>query len=79
MSGSPIHVVEYLTTESGNSPFARWLEAVDIHASAKITTTLYRMEQGNFSHVKGGGSGVFEYRIDFGPAYRVHFGKDGKT
>jgi len=22
---------------------------------------------------------VFEYRIDFGPGYRVYFGKDGDT
>lgn len=28
---------------------------------------------------KGVGSGVFEYRIDFGPGYRVYFGKDGDT
>ena len=40
---------------------------------------MYRMEQGNFSNVKGVGSGVFEYRIDFGPGYRVYFGKDGET
>jgi putative addiction module killer protein len=37
------------------------------------------MELGNFSNVKGVGAGVFEYRIDFGPGYRVYFGKDGDT
>ena len=35
------------------------------------------MEQGNFSNVKAVGSGVFEYKIDFGPGYRIYFGKDG--
>ena len=37
-----------------------------------------RLECGNFSGVKGVGSGVFELRIDFGPGYRVYFGKDGE-
>ena len=36
-----------------------------------------RLELGNFSNVKGVGAGVFEHRIDFGPGYRVYFGKDG--
>jgi putative component of toxin-antitoxin plasmid stabilization module len=27
--------------------------------------------RGNFSNVKGVGSGVFEYRIDFGPGYHA--------
>jgi putative addiction module killer protein len=34
---------------------------------------------GNFSNVKGVGAGVFEVRLDFGPGYRVYFGKDGDT
>jgi putative addiction module killer protein len=44
-----------------------------------VTTALRRLELGNFSNVKGGGAGVFEYRIDSGPGYRVYFGKDGDT
>jgi putative addiction module killer protein len=36
------------------------------------------MEQGNYSNVKSVGSGVHECRIDFGPGYRVYFGKDGE-
>ncbi len=37
------------------------------------------MERGNFSNTKRVGAGVSEYRIDFGPGYRVYFGKDGDT
>jgi putative addiction module killer protein len=37
------------------------------------------LELGNFSNVRGVGGGVFECRIDFGPGYRVYFGKDGET
>ena len=44
-----------------------------------MTTALRRLELGNFSNVKGVGAGVFEYRIDFGPGYRVYCGKDGDT
>ncbi len=39
---------------------------------------LQRLAQGNLSNTKGVGSGVLEYRIDFGPGYRVYFGKDGE-
>lgn len=37
------------------------------------------MEQGNRSNTKRVGTGVHEYRIDFGPGYRVYFGMDGDT
>ena len=38
---------------------------------------LARLEQGNLSNVKPVGEGVLEYRIDWGPGYRVYFGRDG--
>jgi putative addiction module killer protein len=38
-----------------------------------------RPRQGNFSSVKGVETGVYESRIDFGPGYRIYFGKEGAT
>jgi len=63
--------------EKGNKLFAQWFEGLDAVAAARVTTALARMELGNFSNVKGVGSGVFERKIDFGPGYRIYFGKDG--
>jgi putative addiction module killer protein len=34
--------------------------------------------QGNLSNVKAVGGGVLGYKIDFGPGYRVYFGRDGE-
>jgi len=42
----------------------------------EVTIALYRIEQGNLSNTKGIG-GIFEYKIAFGPGYRVYFGRDG--
>lgn len=71
-----LDVREYLE-EDGTSPFADWLTALDATAAAKITVVLARIKQGNLSNAKGVGGGVLEYRLDFGPGYRVYFGRDG--
>lgn len=52
---------------------------MDVTARARIDVQIFRLEAGNFSAVKGIGSGVFELRMDFGPGYRVYFGRDGET
>ena len=69
-------VLEFLERD-GASPFGNWFVALDAIVAAKITTAVRRLELGNFSNVKGVAAGVFEYRIDFGPGYRLYFGKDG--
>lgn len=56
---------------------ASWFDRLNVTAAVKVATAVYRMEQGNISNVKGVGAGVCEYRIDFGPGYRIYFGKDG--
>ena len=71
-----LSIREYLD-RAGSSAFAGWFQTLDAVAAAKVTTAVRRLELGNFSNVKGIGAGVFEYRIDFGPGYRVYFGKDG--
>jgi putative addiction module killer protein len=64
--------------ERGNRRFANWLDTLDSAAAAKVTIALTRLERGNFSKTKGVGAGVYECKIDFGPGYRVYFGKDGE-
>lgn len=71
-----LQIREYIDTD-GRSRYAEWFHGLDARAAAKAATALVRMEQGNFSNVKGVGSGIFEYRMDFGPGYRIYFGKDG--
>ncbi len=68
-------VVEFV--KAGSSPFAKWFSDLDAHAAAKVTVALYRLEQGNYSSVRTVGKGVSEYRLDFGPGYRIYFGQEG--
>ena len=72
-----IELREY-ESPTGVSPFGRWFDDLHHRAAQKVTTALYRMRQGNFSNVKGVGKGVFEFRIRYGPGYRIYFGKDGE-
>ena len=73
-----ITIREYLDS-GGHSPFAKWFERLNAQAAAKVATGLIRIEQGNFSNTKGVGAGLYEFRIDFGPGYRIYLGKDGDT
>jgi len=72
-----IEVREYLDRQ-GRSPYKVWFDRLNAQAAAKVATAVTRLALGNMSNVKGVGSGVFELRIDFGPGYRVYFGKDGE-
>lgn len=71
-----LRVLEYLDGQ-GRSAYARWFDSLNHPAAAKVAAAVYQLAGGNFSNVKGVGSGVFERKIAFGPGYRVYFGKDG--
>jgi len=70
-------IVEYLTRD-GESPFSNWFNKLESRAAARVTTALTRLGMGNTSNVKSVGGGVREYKIDYGPGYRVYFGMDGR-
>ena len=71
-----IDVREYLAAD-GSSPYRKWFNSLNAQAAAKIAIAATRIEQGNLSNAKGVGAGLHEYGIDFGPGYRIYFGRDG--
>ena len=75
----PFIDIRHFVDPAGRSPFEQWFGRLDDVAAARVTTFLTRLGTGNWSNVKGVGAGVFEVKIDFGPGYRVYFGKDGET
>ena len=73
-----IRILEYLDL-GGRSTYATWIESLTHEAAAKVVEAVVRMSQGNFSNVRSVGAGVLARKIDFGPGYRIYFGRDGGT
>jgi putative addiction module killer protein len=69
-------VREYIDV-NGQSHFAKWFNRLNVQAAAKLSIALIRLENENLSNTKSVKGGVFEYRLEFGPGYRMYFGKDG--
>lgn len=76
MALTAVDLQEYCESD-GTSPFGEWFADLDPVAAAKVVIVVTRLSQGHFSKVKGVGGGVFEFVLDFGPGYRIYFGKDG--
>jgi putative addiction module killer protein len=70
-------IKEYI--ENGRSPFANWFDSLDAVTAARVDKYIRRLEAGNFGAAKSLHEGVFELKMDFGPGYRVYFGRDGKA
>jgi putative addiction module killer protein len=71
--------IEVLIYRRGSSaPFSDWLAVLrDARAVGIIRARLNRIRLGNFGDCKSVGNGVEELRIDFGPGYRVYYGREG--
>lgn len=68
--------LRYYQTSSFEQPFVEWLNGLhDGQARTRIEARLARVAVGNFGDVEPVGGGVLELRIDWGPGYRVYFGR----
>ena len=50
---------------------------MDSQAAAKVAIAIARLEIGNTSNIKWF-EGIGEYRINWGPGYRIYLAQDGK-
>ena len=64
---------------AGKNRYRAWFNDLDVAAAVKVTTAIERIAQGNRSSLEPVGEGVSEYKLDWGPGYRIYLGKDGET
>ncbi|NJM47060.1 MAG: type II toxin-antitoxin system RelE/ParE family toxin [Alkalinema sp. RU_4_3] len=71
-----MNVQEYVR-EDGSNPYRNWFDSLDEMAATKVAIVEARLALGNTSNVKWF-DGIGEYRIDWGPGYRVYLVQDGQ-
>ncbi|MFM8354891.1 MAG: type II toxin-antitoxin system RelE/ParE family toxin [Gammaproteobacteria bacterium] len=60
--------------------FATWLDRLeDARARVRVLARLDRIGLGNFGDYRAVGESVSEFRIDYGPGYRIYFTKRQAT
>jgi len=69
--------IEEYIRKDGTSPYEEWFMGLDTVVAAKITIVKLKMEQGNLSQVKWF-RGIGEFRLDWGPGFRIYIGRDGE-
>lgn len=64
----------------GKEPFTKWLHGLkDRRGRKTVLLRIQRVRSGIFGDCKSikGYRGLYELRIDYGPGYRIYFGKVG--
>lgn len=78
MDIAPI-TVYYYQTNAGRCPFKDWFNSLDVKIQQIVDARLTRIRRGLFGHAETLGGGLWEFKFDVGPGYRIYYGKVGKT
>ena len=62
-------------TERGKMPYQSWLSKLDRQIRAMINTRLDRVELGLFGDHEFLEKSIWEFKLHFGPGYRIYFSK----
>lgn len=77
---SLIKIIIY-STNTGKEPYSDWEDGLDKITQAVVKNRLDRIRLGNFGSAKmiQDGDGIWELILDYGPGYRIYFGKQRAT
>jgi putative addiction module killer protein len=71
--------IRHYINAAGKDVFDEWPTGLaDVRAQAKIAVRINRLAAGNSGDCKSLGQGLYEFRINWGPGYRVYYGMIGK-
>ena len=73
-----INIILY-TSNIGKQPFIEWQKKLDTKTKYIVAARLARIKNGNFGDCKPikGVKEIYEFRVDYGPGYRIYYGKKG--
>jgi putative addiction module killer protein len=70
--------IEFYETEKGRIPFIEWLESFkDETAKNLILARIQRLRLGLWGKWRIISRNIFEVKVNYGPGYRVYYGKKG--
>ena len=68
--------IEYYKAPNGTVPFDKWINNLsDVKGRAIVRIRLGRIFRGLFGDCKSIGTGLYELKVQYGPGYRIYFGR----
>ena len=73
------YILSIYQTETGSQPFSEWLVALkDKQAQKRIIKHLAKVQEGHLGVVSPLKDGVSEFKLHFGPGYRLYYAQEGQ-